>query len=146
MGLLDRGRCARDLFEKLERDAKKCIGEEVSSDNVFNFVISAYHLVEWIEKDSNVSSGAKEDTGRLREDVYFKICCNMANGVKHFVPKREKITSEQGFGCGRFGYGDYGIGEEEIRIKISDGEFIDALDLIEGVLKLYRDFFKKYNL
>ena len=43
-------RTASDLFAKLRRDAA-LLDEEVTSDLFFNFVVTARHLPEWIEKD-----------------------------------------------------------------------------------------------
>jgi hypothetical protein len=49
---------ARDLFAKLQRDAAT-LDKEVSSDNFFNFVVTGYSLVDWIEKDPSVSAFGK---------------------------------------------------------------------------------------
>ena len=44
---------ARDLLEKLRRDAK-LLDDEVSSDRFFNFVIAGYSLIHWVKKDPSV--------------------------------------------------------------------------------------------
>lgn len=45
---------ARDLFEKLSRDAN-LLDEEVTSDSFFNFVVTAYSLVDWVQNDPTVN-------------------------------------------------------------------------------------------
>lgn len=39
----------RDLFSKVEREAQK-LGKRPDPDDLFNFIITAYSLAEWIEK------------------------------------------------------------------------------------------------
>ena len=73
---------ARDLFEKLERDFEVLDGQ-VTSDAVFNFVVTAYHLCEWITEDPSITpqesllKALKGEVdfyhGLFGEDFYFEV-------------------------------------------------------------------------
>ena len=122
----------RDLFAKLRRDAD-ALDQEVTSDRLFNFVITGYSLIDWVKNDPN-NPHKEEDPviKRLRTDKWLKICGELANSCKHFAleePNRRKqrrkpITvsalSKQGFGLGRYGRGwvPKGTGEESTAIQL----------------------------
>lgn len=64
---------ARSLYEKLQRDAK-ALEEEVNSDRFFNFVVTGYSLVEWVEKDPSVLQTAQTAVEDIRRDQWIKRC------------------------------------------------------------------------
>lgn len=144
---------ASDLLAKLERDAQ-LLREEVSSDRFFNFVVTAYSLVDWIQNDPNIPAAAKADLPRFRATTSIQICRDLANASKHFQldikPGRKPIVtnaeSEQGFGLGRFGRGGYGVGEEEVGVWLSASDRINGLDVKEQSLKEWRHFFSTHGL
>jgi len=146
-------RTARDLLAKLERDAE-LLRQEVSSDRFFNFVVTAYSLVYWIQNDPSVNSGAKSDLQRFRSTQSIQICRDLANLSKHFSldprrnpnPKVQSAASDQGFGVGRFGVGGYGVGEEEISVVLDNGATQDSLALIEDALRDWKTFFVQHAL
>ena len=74
----------RDLFNKLKRDAV-AIDKEVTSDNLFNFVITGYFLIDWIKSDANVPELAVKG---LYEDKWLQICRDLAISAKHFIIKK----------------------------------------------------------
>jgi hypothetical protein len=144
---------APDLLAKLERDAQ-LLREEVSSDRFFNFVVTAYSLADWIKNDPTVPPSAKSDLQRFRSTAQIQICRDLANASKHFqldpklnpYPKVAAADSEQGFGVGRFGVGGYGVGEEEITVVLSVGQAISGLDLMEGTLREWNQFFTSHRI
>jgi hypothetical protein len=145
---------ARDLLEKLRRDAK-LLDDEVSSDRFFNFVITGYSLIKWVEKDPSVpvSAKTKPEIDGLYKNHWLKVCGDIANASKHFtldLKKRKPITSganvSTGWGCGRWGKGGWGVGEEQIDIVLNDGTAISGLNFITNVLKEWEQFFKKHNI
>ena len=145
-------RTARDLFKKLKHEAE-ILESEVTSDALFNFVVTAYHLCEWVERDPQVSKSAKADVPNIRKETWIAICRDIANASKHFSLNRsyknqvvKNTESIQGFGFGRYGYGGYGVGEEDIVIELSDGSRYDALELKEQVISIWEKFFNKHNL
>ena len=144
---------ARNLFEKLERDAQ-LLREEVSSDRFFNFVVTAYSLADWVHNDPNLPAAAKVDLGRVRAMTEIQICRDLANASKHFQlnPKRNpnptvaKAESEQGYGVGRYSVGGYGVGEEEITVSLSAGGSVNGLDVMEVVVRIWGQFFTKHGI
>ena len=130
---------AADFYAKLQRDAQR-LDDTVDSDSFFDFVVTATHLRQWIEKDPSVAREVRSRLGHEAKSDLLAICTDIANASKHFANRPAKVTdvavSIRGFGAGRFGKGKFGIGEETITIKLQDGTEIDALDLVSQVLDL----------
>jgi hypothetical protein len=142
----------KDLFLKLEREAT-ALNEEVTRDRFFNFVVTGYSLIDWIKNDPSVPSSAKNKQviERLYNDRWLKICGDLATACKHFkLSKRKSITSsatsEQGFGCGRYDKGLYGIGEEAILVTLNDKTTFECQDIITGVLTTWNSFFLDHGI
>ena len=135
---------AADFYAKLQRDAQR-LDDTVDSDSFFDFVVTATHLRQWIEKDPSVAREVRSRLGHEAKSDLLAICTDIANASKHFANRPAKVTdvavSIRGFGAGRFGKGKFGIGEETITIKLQDGTEIDALDLVSQVLDLYARVF-----
>jgi hypothetical protein len=146
-------RTSRDLLAKLERDAE-LLRKEVTSDHFFNFVVTAYSLADWIKNDPSVSQVAKDALDLFRSSRTIQICRDLANASKHFTldprrnpnPRVDSVTSEQGFGMGRFGHGGFGIGEEEIHVVLEDGSVQNGLTIMENTLQEWLGFFSQYSL
>ncbi|MGL4500536.1 MAG: hypothetical protein ACRCU2_15825 [Planktothrix sp.] len=144
---------ARDLFEKLKRDAEK-LENEVNPDNMFNFIVTAFSICDWVEKDTRVLKRVKKKLGSLREDTIIEICQDIANSSKHFVlrPKAEakkhtdQIIFKHGFGQGGFDRGPFGVGESDITIKgiatrnNPQGIEVNIVDFKEKVLEVLKKF------
>ena len=141
---------ARSLYEKLQRDAE-ALKEEVNSDRFFNFVVTGYSLIEWVEKDPSVPQTAQTAVKDIRRDQWIKTCKDLANASKHFTldnpnPTTSSARSEQGFGVGRYGLGGFGLGEERIKVTLTDGSSFDCLKLVEGVMNTWNDFFSRHRI
>jgi hypothetical protein len=141
---------AQDLFEKMVRDAGE-MEKTVTGDRAFNFVVTAFHLKDWIEKDPLIPQSARDDLGTLSGNKYFQICRDLANASKHMVitryhPSTAGTHTERGLGVGRLGKGPLGIGEESISITHSDGTVISILELKSEVVSLWKEFFLKHGI
>ncbi len=141
---------ATDLYKKLERDAR-ALDEKVTSDRLFNFVVTGYSLIDWIKNDPSVSAAAKNDTKCLYEDRWLKVCGDLATACKHFtINKRTPITStgssNTGWGMGRYGKGAYGNGEESIEITLDDGNIFKCDELVRNVLLTWKCFFTTHSI
>jgi len=141
---------ARDLFDKMIRDAD-ALQETVSGDRAFNFVITAFHLKEWVEQDPSVPQSAKDNLVKISKNRYFQICRDLANASKHMVitryqPSTADTSSNKGWNVGRYGKGPYGVGEESIKITHSDGSMISILELKDNMILLWKDFFQRNTL
>src|SRR5688500_18531056 len=119
---------AADHFGKLNRLANR-IEKAVHKDDLDDYLKSAYHLLEIVEKDPNTSSCQKAQAKALRSDPEFQLCREITNRQKHFVlnakqhpnPRVKDATIEQGFGVGRYGAGAYEVGEQSVTINLNDG-------------------------
>lgn len=141
-----------DLLAKLQRDAA-ALDEEVTSDRLFNFVVTGYSMIDWVRNDPSVPSTAKAPAivQGLSNDHWLKVCGDIANASKHFtLTRRAPITvsasSSRGFGVGRFGKGGYGVGEEIIEVHLNDGTSFHCLDLVQGVLSSWQTFFSAHGI
>jgi hypothetical protein len=142
----------RDLFAKLQRDAD-ALDEEVTSDRLFNFVVTGYSMIDWVRNDPAVPTSAKAKIviEGLREDKWLKVCGDLATASKHFklkrrVPVTSSATTSQGYGAGRYGKGGYGVGEESIEIQLNDGTKFYCLELVQGVIDTWQTFFTAHSI
>lgn len=141
---------ARDVLEKLRRDVQ-ALDEQVTGDRFFNFVITAYHIMDWVKQEPSVPSN---DAQSMYQNKYFALCHDLANASKHCVLRENygnqeanSAESKQGtFGCGRFGKGIFGVGEEWIVVSCRDGVKISSLELAHGMLGVWDSFFTKHGL
>ncbi len=140
----------RDLLEKLKRDAE-LLGDEVTSDRFFNFVITGYSLIDWIKNDPAGLAAAKSAAKAMYDDPWIKVCGDLATASKHFIlTTRKAITAEteslRGWGRGRWGKGSWGRGEEDIQLELNDGTTVSCLELAENVVNSWEQFFATNNL
>ncbi len=145
-------RSAADLLQKVRRDAA-LLDQEVTSDRFFNFVVTAYSLIDWIKHDPTVPIAAKTPAAitALRADQWLLLCGDAATGAKHFkrtrrIPTAAKVSVASGYGMGRYGKGKFGVGEEHITVHMPDGRVYGALELVRGVLDTWVAFFSRHGL
>ena len=141
---------AKDILEKLQRDAA-LLGEEVTSDRFFNFVVTGYSLIDWVKNDPAVPAAGKAAVSSLYSDAWLKVCGDLATASKHFVltrrvPVTAHASSQRGWGAGRFGKGGWGVGEESIVVTLNDGTTYSGLDLVKEVLQMWNRFFVTHGI
>jgi hypothetical protein len=144
---------AKDLFQKLQRDAD-LLGDKITSDRFFNFVVTAYSLIDWIQEDPSVPATAKAALLQFRTTREILICRDLANASKHFQlsaarnrnPSVIATDSEQGFDIGRYDAGNFEEGEEAITVDLSAGGTTDALQIVRDVLSVWNQFFTAHNI
>jgi hypothetical protein len=141
---------SRDLHAKLQRDASS-LHDEVSSDRLFNFFVTAWSLVDWIKSDDSVPADAKAARDSIRSDPLLQVCRDLANGCKHhtithYNAPTERTVSTSGYGLGRYGKGAYGVGEESVEVVMKDGSRYPVLQLVDDVMGRWRLFFDRYGI
>ncbi|MFW6263142.1 MAG: hypothetical protein ACOC34_03835 [Thermotogota bacterium] len=143
---------SKDLLSKLKRECES-LKQEVTGDRFFNFIVTAYHIIDWIKKDPTVPKNAKLKVNQFYKNTYIAICRDICNASKHFSLSNnyenkitDSTTSRKGFGYGRMGAGLLGDGEESIIIVCSDGTSHDALDLAQHILDVWEVFFREENI
>ena len=139
---------ALDLFGKVERD-QAAVQRQVTPDVVFNFVVTAHALCDWIQKDPTLPAATKEAAAELaKTNEWLRACRDLANGSKHFSidryqPMVEHADASTGYGRGRFGVGPYGVGEWSIKVSWG-GATYQALDLVVQVYEVWATFFRQH--
>jgi hypothetical protein len=144
---------AGDLLSKLRRDRER-LRKQITPDRFFNFVVTGYHIIDWIKHDPSVPQSAKNDRGSMFDNPHVQICQDLANASKHFEldPKRarrdpvvEKTSAVSNFayGTGAYGEGPYGGGESVV-IVLAEGKRIDALRFADAVVEAWEAFFAKH--
>jgi hypothetical protein len=143
----------RDLAEKLERDATEMREQGVSADRLFDFVLTAYSMIDWVRNDAKLPDSARRQGAidGLYADRWLKICGDLATAAKHFTLTSRKpivsgTTTAQGFGIGRFGMGAFGTGEQVIQIEIEGAGLLDALDLVDGAIESWKNFRRTHGI
>ena len=137
-----------DLLEKLKFEAER-LEQNFNSYDFFNFVVTAYHLCDWVEKNFGLRKG-----DILNSYLEIQICKDLANASKHYcitkyTPTVTHADSVLGYGVGRYGCGGYRIGEEKIIIAIGDSgtgkiETFDAYDLVNKVVEIWENILSNY--
>lgn len=110
-------------------------------------------MIDWVKKDPSLQDSTKVTAviKALYSDKWLQVCGDIATTSKYFILDRRKpitssSTSSQGFGKGRFGKGDFGEGEESIQIQLNDGTTFHCLDLVQGVIICWENFFSAHNI
>lgn len=140
---------ASDMLAKLHHEHER-IEREVTSYDLFNFVVTAYSLIDWVKNDPAVPPAAKRDLSSIRQDKYMRVCRDLANANKHFKldykdPVTSEATSKSGFGVGRFGAGAFGRGEESVTIVLTDETEYDALAFARSVIDVWDAFVARHK-
>ena len=123
----------------------------MTGDRFFDLVITAYHITDWVKNDASIPAAAKNDIASMYENKYVALCRDIANASKHFELRddyknrtTESAEARRGFGCGRFGKGGFGVGEDSICIRCNDGTQMNALELAHGALDAWVSFFDSH--
>ena len=149
-----------DLMSKLRRDAN-ILDIEATPDAIFNFTITAHHLLEdWIrqrpktEINSKVKKEISKKLSRINGSNAVSVCRDIATGSKHFKldnkysQKRviESITVyNAGYGNSRFGKSPYGRTEHMVDVETSDNIY-NIHDLKKEVMEFCEYLFEKYEI
>ena len=136
----------RQMLEKASREFQRLV-EDVTSDNVFNFFVTAYHIVDRV---TGLGTVPPKDTEELYSNPDFRMCryiCLKSKHLKLDTGDAEFVTHRRPaaiFGEAVFGESVYNMGRAYF---ITDKkEKVDVLELGERVLKLWEDFLARYDM
>jgi hypothetical protein len=142
----------RDMLAKLHNEHGR-LKTKVSSEDLVNFAITGYHIVEWIKRHPSPSSGAKGALEAMYRNPDIGVCRDIANESKHFELREDyqdrvadKVSVISGYSAGRFGAGDYSVGEESIVVVLLDGSRFDSLAWAQRVVDAWDAFFLTHGL
>jgi hypothetical protein len=122
-----------DLLVKAGSDLSR-LETLVSSYDVFNCLCTLNHIPDWISKDEKQNASVKEAAANLKQNPKVDAVRQLCNRAKHFkvADKSPRTRMEVGFGAGRYGRGDYGVGEPSYTAEV-DGQTMSVLDLLRDV-------------
>ncbi len=72
------------LFKKMRYDYDRMIAEPLNIYPVYDFFITANHLIDWIWP----SAGRKQHQVEREAETIPRVCEHLANGAKHFILNR----------------------------------------------------------
>jgi len=148
-----------DMFKKQVEEFKK---DHLSSEKAIIAFVVGYHLREWIFKEHKTTiktklginietkddfNGYVNNEFKLTDDIsdtlkYFKLVKDICNGSKHFDAESVKMVKssyvESGF---NESFSD-GFSHGKLMIQPIIDNQIDALELIERLVKYYYQLFK----
>jgi hypothetical protein len=140
------------MLAKLKREHER-LKAEVTGDDLFNFVVTAYHIIDWIKKNPSLPTTVRDEVEQMYAEAHVAVCRDLANASKHFTLKKdyqgrvtEKTSAISDYGAGRYGKGAYGAGEHAIVIVLIDGKRLDALQFVQTVVDVWEGFFRKHSL
>lgn len=172
----------RDLVMKLEREFErfeastnhKSTEHRYQSDHAFNFVITAWHIVDWLwkhHKAKHPNAGAHYGVASFRdfhsmvreECSALDICYDLATGSKHFKlnPGKEakssvagasaRVTEDSGVFRSPFQpvfrspfRPAIGYYEEQLFLGLPNGETVKAIEVFGAALDYWRRFLKDW--
>lgn len=149
---------SQDFYAMLIEDFDDFMAEPTSVRRALHCAITAYHLHEWVwgdwlKTDQTVQKALGINNKKNfiawidNASPWFCVIQNLANGTKHFIRNQDfKTTEIQGYGQGPYDVGPYGKGYLLIDFGVnSEPQFRSAAQLLEVIVKFWRDFFKTYR-
>ncbi len=138
---------ANDLYKKLEYDFKLLKPKDTNVYYYMNFIFTANHLIEWIEKDKNFDVSKKtniKNLFNLKSNLEFSTIKSLCNKSKHFVlydTKYESVKSKKvGFDYEDMDYNNFSYNPTIYYVKV--GSKIEKLyDVCEKVFNDYSKIF-----
>jgi hypothetical protein len=142
---------ALDRFNRCKQQAA-LLDQEVTNDGFIRFADYAWHLRDWLLGDPTVPQAAKDEVLSWKTTppcLELCICKDIINTDKHleitrYDPPTKDVSSQRGYGSGRYGKGGYGMGEKEISITMSDGTVFNALDVVHAVVGFWEEFIARH--
>ena len=141
-------RSPRDLLEKAKRDYAR-MKTETSTDTIFNFFVTTYHVVDYVKALGTVPPSAID---KFYDDPDFKMCQFLCNKGKH-ITLRQRSSYEAkyqaavpGVPLERFFLGTSELGELERFVVLDGGKEIDTVDLGAKLLKTWETFFIAHGI
>lgn len=136
----------RQILEKAKRDLQK-LSQDTDIDNVFNFFVTAYHVVDYVKALNTVPT---DDIKALYEEPDFRKCRYICNRSKHRTLGEgddEFITYQRpSAALGEFILGESVLGLGRAYFIIDETEQVDVLDLAQRIIDLWEAFFNTHSI
>jgi hypothetical protein len=136
----------RQILEKAKRDLQK-LSQDTDIDNVFNFFVTAYHVVDYVKVLNTVPT---DDIKALYEEPDFRKCRYICNKSKHRTLDKgddEFITYQRpSAALGECILGESVLGLGRAYFIIDETEQVDVLDLGQRIIDRWEAFFNTHSL
>ncbi|MBS4001764.1 MAG: hypothetical protein KGZ91_00165 [Afipia sp.] len=148
---------SRDFYQKLLEEFDDYMANQASARHAMNCAITAHHLAEWVWGDFLKGDEVlKAKLGiRSRDDflhwidnqsVWYGVVQNISNGSKHFIrASAEGTVKVQGWGMGGYGQGPFGQSYLAIKVSEIEPQNLPVSQLLEVVIRFWRDFFSAHS-
>ena len=134
------------MLEKAKRELQR-LTENMESDKIFNFFVTAYHVVDRIKVLGTVPV---KDIKDLYSNPDFKKCKYICNKSKHLVLSNgddEFITYRRPSAVfGEAVFGESLFNGERAYFIIDKNEQVDVLELGQKIINLWETFFNEHNI
>jgi hypothetical protein len=135
----------RQILGKAIRDLQK-LEEELTIDNVFNFFVTAYHVVDYVRTMEAAPDDAIRD---LYEEPDFRMCRYICNKGKHLALRGGDEFStyyRPGSALGEFVIGESALGLGPAYLVIDDTDQVDVIDLGQRIIRRWESFFEEHGI
>ena len=137
----------RNIFEKLIRNDEQ-LDMFMNGDNMFNFVSTAYHLMEWIKRSPmQTTEQVKRLVKKAAQNRYIKICKLIITAKVHYkiiIDDPKLVDGHEPDYTSKPAKSDnlcYYDGSKIFKFVV-DGVEYDPFDFKQEIVNLYSTFFK----
>lgn len=136
----------RQILGKAKRDLQE-LSQDTNIDNIFNFFVSAYHVVDYVKVLNTVPAG---DIKALYEEPDFRKCRYICNKSKHRTLDKgddEFITYRRpSAALGECILGESVLGLGRAYFIIDEAEQVDVLDLGKRIIDRWEALFNTHGI
>lgn len=135
----------RHMFEKATREFEK-MSLDLNNDNIFNFFVTMYHIMDYVKAQGTVSQGAMD---AMYNDPDFDMCSFICNKGKHLTLRRGDPFDTQHSGGAMLGVAEFGafeFGEAPSYSLVAGGQVVNVLDLGRQMLQKWEKFLADNSL
>jgi len=135
----------RDILDKARRDLVK-LRDHLDIDNIFDFFVTAYHVVDYVR---SLEAAPEQAISDLYEEPDFRMCRFICNKGKHLVLREgdEYGTYRRpGSTVGEFTIGETLLGVGPGYLIIDETHQVDVVDLAERIIDRWDLFFEEHSI
>ena len=132
----DKLETVEDYWSKLCWEYDTLKKEPYNTFKAFNFVITAFHLLEWISP--KLRGIENKEWPQIKKNIkHLKVCEELATGAKHFLVdkvRHKSVKTLKSSGYFEAGFFEADYFEERIIITLSDSTDLTILELAKSLM------------
>jgi len=146
-----------ELLRKTEKEETKLLNalqqwdEENIKDYLFNFVVSCYHLIDWVKASY---PELKDDVyALLNNNQYIRACRDLCNASKHVKLETDKgayrdhpavVTDVETSATGESTLSE--LPSYRLKVQFENGDRLPAEEVFEKAVNAWNVFFETHNI